>query len=49
MKETRTSMARQFAVCAASVDLDKDGKPEIITSTKRGTFIFWNQWPRASR
>jgi hypothetical protein len=27
-----------------AVDLNKDGKPEIITSTKRGTFIFWNQW-----
>ena len=24
------------------VDLNKDGAPEIITSTKRGTFIFWN-------
>ncbi|RPI49137.1 MAG: hypothetical protein EHM55_24320, partial [Acidobacteria bacterium] len=29
---------------AAAVDLNKDGRPEIITSTKRGTFIFWNQW-----
>jgi len=28
----------------AVADLDKDGAPEIITSTKRGTFIFWNQW-----
>ena len=28
----------------AVVDLDKDGSPEIITSTKRGTFIFWNNW-----
>ena len=26
------------------VDLDKDGNAEIITSTKRGTFIFWNNW-----
>ena len=26
------------------VDLNKDGSPEIITSTKRGTFIFWNHW-----
>jgi hypothetical protein len=35
---------------AASVDLNNDGKPEIITSTKRGTFIFWNQWgSRAAR
>lgn len=24
-------------------DLDADGKPEIITSTNRGTFIFWNK------
>jgi hypothetical protein len=28
----------------AVADLDKDGALEIITSTKRGTFIFWNQW-----
>jgi len=28
----------------ATVDLNKDGRPEIITSTKRGTFIFWNEW-----
>ena len=26
------------------VDLDKNGSPEIITSTKRGTYIFWNNW-----
>jgi hypothetical protein len=26
------------------VDLNKDGSPEIITSTKRGTFVFWNNW-----
>ena len=26
------------------VDLNKDGSAEIITSTKRGTFIFWNNW-----
>jgi hypothetical protein len=32
---------------AAVVDLNKDGAPEIITSTKRGTFIFWNQWRKA--
>ena len=25
-------------------DLNKDGNAEIITSTKRGTFIFWNNW-----
>jgi hypothetical protein len=29
------------------VDLNKDGAPEIITSTKRGTFIFWNNWKAA--
>ena len=28
-------------------DLDKDGAAEIITSTKRGTFIFWNNWKTA--
>ena len=28
----------------AAVDLNKDGSPEIITSTKRGTFVFWNNW-----
>jgi hypothetical protein len=32
---------------AAIADLNKDGAPEIITSTKRGTFIFWNQWKSA--
>ncbi len=31
------------------VDLDKDGSAEIITSTKRGTFIFWNNWKDAKR
>jgi 3-keto-disaccharide hydrolase/FG-GAP-like repeat len=29
---------------AAVVDLDKDGALDIVTSTRRGTFIFWNQW-----
>ena len=33
----------------AVVDLDKDGSAEIITSTKRGTFIFWNNWKAAKR
>jgi len=28
----------------AFADLNKDGSPEIITSTKRGTYIFWNNW-----
>jgi hypothetical protein len=28
----------------AVADLNHDGKPELITSTKRGTFIFWNNW-----
>jgi hypothetical protein len=31
---------------ASVVDLNKDGAPEIVTSTKRGTFIFWNQWKK---
>ena len=31
------------------VDLNKDGSAEIITSTKRGTFIFWNNWKTATR
>jgi Domain of Unknown Function (DUF1080) len=33
----------------AVVDLNKDGSAEIITSTKRGTFIFWNNWKAAKR
>ena len=33
----------------AVVDLDKDGSAEIITSTKRGTFIFWNNWKDTKR
>jgi hypothetical protein len=33
----------------AVVDLNKDGAPEIITSTKRGTFIFWNNWKTPAR
>ncbi len=32
----------------ALVDLDKDGSREIITSTKRGTFIFWNTWKKTT-
>jgi hypothetical protein len=32
---------------AAVVDLNKDGAIDIVTSTKRGTFIFWNQWKKA--
>ncbi|MEZ5284900.1 MAG: FG-GAP-like repeat-containing protein [Vicinamibacterales bacterium] len=31
----------------AVADLDKDGDQEIITGTKLGTFIFWNQWKGA--
>jgi len=27
---------------AVVVDLNKDGAAEIIVSTRRGTFIFWN-------
>ncbi len=33
---------------AAVYDLDEDGAPEIITSTKRGTFVFWNRWKQAA-
>jgi hypothetical protein len=33
---------------AAVVDLNKDGAVDIITSTRRGTFIFWNQWKKPS-
>src|SRR5207249_284585 len=29
---------------AAVADLNNDGALDIITSTKRGTFIFWNTW-----
>jgi hypothetical protein len=34
----------------AVADLNKDGALEIITSDRRGTFIFWNNWkkPRVS-
>jgi len=32
---------------AAVVDLNKDGAVDIITSTKRGTFVFWNNWKGA--
>ena len=31
---------------AAVVDLNKDGALDIVTSTKRGTFIFWNNWKK---
>lgn len=31
---------------AALADLNKDGALEIITATKRGTFIFWNNWTK---
>jgi hypothetical protein len=33
----------------AAVDLNNDGAPEIITSTNKGTFIFWNQLRAAKR
>lgn len=32
-----------------AVDLDKDGAVEIVTGTKRGTFIFWNTRKAAGR
>ena len=31
---------------AAVFDLNKDGALDIITSTRRGTFIFWNNWKK---
>jgi hypothetical protein len=34
----RSGVGSQFAV----VDLNKDGRPDIVTSTNRGTFIFFN-------
>ena len=27
---------------------NKDGAMDIITSTKRGTFIFWNNWRKGA-
>ena len=33
----------------AAVDLNSDGSPELITSTKRGTFVFWNNWKTTRR
>jgi Domain of Unknown Function (DUF1080) len=33
----------------AVVDLNNDKAPEIITGTKRGTFIFWNNWKTRNR
>lgn len=36
----RSGVGQHLAV----VDLNKDGASEIITSTKLGTFIFWNSW-----
>jgi hypothetical protein len=32
----------------AVADLNNDGAPEIVTSTKQGTFIFWNNWKKTS-
>jgi Domain of Unknown Function (DUF1080)/FG-GAP-like repeat len=34
---------------AVVIDLNKDRAPEIVTSTKRGTFIFWNNWKKGAR
>ena len=33
----------------AVVDLNNDKAPEIITGTKRGTFVFWNNWKARNR
>jgi hypothetical protein len=32
----------------AVADLNSDGALEIITSTKRGTFVFWNNWKKTT-
>ena len=32
-----------------AVDVDKDGALDLVTSTNRGTFIFWNKMPAAKR
>ena len=40
----RPQSIRRRLAPVAFADLNKDGSPEIITSTKRGTFIFWNNW-----
>ena len=40
----RSGVGSHFQV----VDLNKDGVPDIVTSTDRGTFIFWGK-PRAGR
>jgi hypothetical protein len=32
-----------------AVDLNKDGKIDVVTSTDRGTFIFWNAGPDAGQ
>jgi hypothetical protein len=32
-----------------AVDIDNDGALDIVTSTNRGTFIFWNKMPAAKR
>ncbi len=40
----RSGMGSQVAL----VDLDKDGAIDIITSTKRGTFVFWNHWKKTA-
>ena len=33
----------------AVLDLNNDGAPEIITATKRGSIIFWNNWKAARK
>jgi hypothetical protein len=35
----RSGVGAQFT----AVDLNKDGAIDVVTSTNRGTFIFWNQ------
>jgi hypothetical protein len=41
----RSGVGSQLAL----VDLNKDGAVEIITSTRRGTFIFWNNWKKGGK
>jgi hypothetical protein len=41
----RSGVGSQLAL----VDLNKDGAVDIVTSTRRGTFIFWNNWKKGGK
>jgi hypothetical protein len=41
---TKNAGGVTFTEPHGSAIADNDGAPEIITSTKMGTFIFWNNW-----